>query len=300
MDRVDLKIGFSCNNRCCFCVQGNKRDLYEPPALFELEQRMRQGIDRGAKAMVVTGGEPTLREDIVELIALARSLGYDEIQIQTNGRRFYYPAFCRALIDAGATEFSPALHGSTASIHDELTRASGSFDQTVRGIENLVYLGQRVVMNSVITRRNQSDLPRLAALLVGLGVEQFQLAFVHILGTAAAESDAVVPMKKDVMPFVHNALDIGRGADIRCFTEAIPLCLMQGYEQHVAETIIPATTVYDAEIVIDDYGEYRRSLGKTKGPSCKGCVHYQQCEGPWKEYPEIYGWEEFQPVMEEK
>ena len=42
-----------------------------------------------------------------------------------------------SLIAAGATEFSPSLHGSTAAIHDELTQAPGSFDQTVAGLKNL-------------------------------------------------------------------------------------------------------------------------------------------------------------------
>lgn len=296
MDRIDLKVGFSCNNRCSFCVQGDKREHHGARPLEELERRLEEGRRRGARAVVLTGGEPTLHRDILKIIRMAREVGYRELQVQTNGRLFAYRAFCEAMIDAGATEFSPALHGSTKEIHDGLTRAPGSFEQTVRGIENLVTLGQRVVMNSVIAQANSSDLPALASLLVGLGVRQFQLAFVHILGTAAAEQGSVVPRKTDVLPFVREALEIGRTAKVPCFTEAIPFCLMTGYEEHVAETIIPETTVYDAEAVIADYGEYRRDEGKAKRGDCRRCVHDAVCEGPWREYPEIFGWEEFVPV----
>jgi MoaA/NifB/PqqE/SkfB family radical SAM enzyme len=295
-ERVDLKVGFACNNRCTFCVQGDKRDRHPPRAMSELRRRLVEGRWRGATDLVITGGEPTVRDDIIPLIRLARTLGYREVQIQTNGRRFHYLPWCRSAVAAGATEFSPALHGSRPDIHDALTRAEGSFSQTVRGIENLVSLGQRVITNTVITRTNQADLPALAALLVGLGVRQFQLAFVHILGTAAAEWEAVVPRKSEVMPFVQRALDIGRGAGVACFTEAIPLCLMGGYEAHVAEARIPSTVVFDAEAVIDDYSDYRRSQGKAKGPPCQSCRHASVCEGPWREYPERYGWDEFQPI----
>jgi len=79
-------------------------------------------------------------------------------------------------------------------------------------------------------------------------------------------------------------------------TEAIPYCRMRGYEACVAERIIPETTVYDAEITIESYTTTRKEEGKAKGPRCKACIHFRSCEGPWKEYPGLYGWDEFVPV----
>ena len=59
----------------------------------------------------------------------------------------------------------------------------------------------------------------------------------------------------------------------------------------MAERIIPETTVYDAEITIESYTTTRREEGKAKGPRCKDCARFKDCEGPWKEYPELYGWD---------
>jgi hypothetical protein len=79
-------------------------------------------------------------------------------------------------------------------------------------------------------------------------------------------------------------------------TEAIPFCLMQGYERFAAERVMPAAVVYDADRVITDYGAYRRAEGKAKAPTCTDCRWDDECEGPWREYPVLFGWDEFQPV----
>jgi MoaA/NifB/PqqE/SkfB family radical SAM enzyme len=296
MQRIDVKLGFDCNNRCLFCVQGDKRQHYRPRPLAQIERDLLQGLQRGSVGLVLTGGEPTLQKTFLAVIRLARKLGYADVQVQTNGRSFSYEAFCRAAIGAGATEFSPALHGSTAEIHDRLTCAPGSFAQTVAGIRTLVGLGQLVVTNTVITSENYRDLPALAELLVSLRVKQYQFAFVHMVGSAEANKTWLVPHKSEVMPFVAAGLEVGKRAGVRCMTEAIPFCLLGAYADYAAERIIPETMVFDADTTIEDYGAYRRSEGKSKAPTCASCRWFAQCEGPWREYPELFGWDEFRSV----
>lgn len=296
MMRVDLKLDFACNNRCAFCVQGNKRYECGPRDTRQIRTDLETGLRRGARQLVLTGGEPTLSANLLGVIRIARQLGYESVQIQSNGRSFYYLQVCRAVIQAGATEFSPSIHGANADTHDRLTGAAGSFDQTLQGIRNLVSLGQTVITNTVITRVNYQELPTLAQLLVGLGVGQFQFAYVHIVGSAASNAEWLVARKTEIMSSVLTALDIGRKAGVTCMTEAIPYCLMPGYETHVAERIIPESMIFDDDRTVDDYGEYRRHEGKMKRPECCSCRYFSRCEGPWREYPERFGWDEFVPV----
>lgn len=296
MKRVDLKIGFYCNNKCEFCVQGNKRKLVQAKDIGLLEKNLKDSFAKGFRGVVFTGGEPTMHLKFLEIVALAKKIGYEVIQIQTNGRMFAYRDFCIKTIQAGANEFSPAVHGPNAKIHDELTRAKGSFDQTAAGIKNLKSLGQRVLINSVITSKNYRYLPDTARLLVGLDVDQFQFAYIHIAGTAAENSDWIAPKKSVILPYLHKALKIGLDAGKKAYTEAIPYCLMEGFEQCISERIIPDSSVYDIDYYIEDYGNYRKNSGKAKGPNCIKCKYDKVCEGPWKEYPGIYGWNEFKPV----
>jgi MoaA/NifB/PqqE/SkfB family radical SAM enzyme len=295
--RIDLKLGFSCNNRCRFCVQGDKRSRLPDLTTAEAAARLAEARAH-AEDLVFTGGEVTLRRDLPDLVAEARRLGFRRIQIQTNGRALAYRDTVARLVAAGATEFSPALHGHTAALHDYLTRAPGAFEQTVAGIRNLRRAGQTIITNSVITASSYRHLPELAELLIRLGVDQYQLAFVHPVGEVAQAFDAVVPRLTLVAAYAARALDLGAAAGVPAYTEAIPACILPGREAHLAEAIIPDTRVYDAQLVLESYTTYRLTEGKAKGPRCPECRWFATCEGPWREYPERFGWEELVPVTE--
>lgn len=292
--RLDLKTGFSCNNRCTFCVQGDRRTRDPDRPTEELLALLDAGREH-ADELVLTGGECTLRPDLPDLVRHARAAGYRTVQVQTNGRRLSVAAYCDTLIDAGATEFSPALHGALAETHDAQTGARGSYRQTVQGIRNLVARGQKVITNSVVTQSNLRELPRLGELLVGLGVAQYQLAMVHPLGTAASRFAEVVPRLPDAAPWVKSGLRPGMAAGIPVMVEAMPPCLMSGFEAQIAEQHIPPTRIEDVGRVVPDYTAARVGEGKAKGPPCATCTWDAACEGPWREYPEAHGWEGLVP-----
>lgn len=298
MRRIDIKITFNCNNHCDFCAQGDKRSRVKMKTFKEISSILRQAKKNGISSVVFTGGEPTLHPNIFEIVREAKKIGFIDIQLQTNGRTFAYYDFCKELKKAGVNQMGPSIHGSKAEIHDKLTNSKGSFNEVVEGIINCKKLGMYVLTNSVITSLNYKDLPDLARLLIYLKVDQYQLAFVHIIGTAWENRKWIVPKKTIIMPYVHKALDIGIKSGVLCYTEAIPYCFMKGYENCIAEKIIPEGPVVDADIFVENYGEYRRKKGKIKHKKCQKCFYYKICEGPWREYPEIYGWSEFKPVKD--
>ncbi|MCK5025084.1 MAG: radical SAM protein, partial [Nanoarchaeota archaeon] len=174
--RVDLKTGFLCNNNCRFCVQAHNK-LKGNRGFEEIKKDLIDSRKR-CNGVVFTGGEVTIREDFFDIVRLAKELKYEIIQIQTNGRMFASLDFCKKAIEAGATEFSPALHGYCKEQHDYLTRSAGSFMQTVKGIKHLKSLGAYVLTNTVVVKSNYATMPELAQVFVKLGVDQFQFAFV--------------------------------------------------------------------------------------------------------------------------
>ena len=294
MRRVDLKIGFICNNNCKFCVQAHKKE-FGKRSIRQLKQHLEYEA-ANYKEVVFTGGEPTINDDIISLIEHSKRLGYSLIQVQSNGRMFAYKDFCLKIVEAGANEFAIAIHGHIAKLHDYLTSSEGGFKQTIKGIENILSMGQRVITNTVITKSNYRHLGDIARLLVHIGIKQFQFAFIHILGNSAKYIDAMVPRKTLVESYVKKALDIGILAKAIVMTEAIPYCFMRGYEKYIAEENIPKTKIYDLDYIIDDFTEIRQKEGKTKDKQCKYCYYYNICEGPWREYPEKFGWGEFKPI----
>lgn len=296
--RADVKVGFACNNHCTFCVQWDKRNKFTPRSLEEIQSILDEEYEKWARYVVFTWGEPTVHKDLVPAVKYASDIWFKQIQIQSNGTNFDKIEYVEELIDAGVTEFSPSIHWFYKETHDIQVMTKWAWERVVRGLINLKKLGQIVIINSVVTKTNYREIPELAALLIKIWVTQFQFAFVHILGSADKNKDSVVPKKSDVIPYIHKALDLAKKHNIPAYTEAIPYCLMQGYEWAIAENIMPETAVHDAEYLIDSYADYRWTEWKAKREECKSCEKYSLCEGPWKEYPDIYGWNEFVPIKQ--
>jgi MoaA/NifB/PqqE/SkfB family radical SAM enzyme len=294
-DRADVKVGFACNNRCVFCAQGQRRAACPALGLAELEARL-VVARQSAQGLVLTGGEPTVHRHLVALVRVAKRLGFSPIQLQTNGRMLSYPGVVDVLMRAGVDEFSPSLHGSTAALHDALTCAAGSFAETTEGIRNVVAAGARLLTNSVVVKQNLDDLLSLVSLLASLGVRDMQLALVHPVGSAAERFDEVVPQLADVVEPLARAWQAARSLGVHLRTEAVPLCFLPGTEAMAAEASIPSTTVFDYDGTSLDYSEWRAAEGKVHGPPCERCTARPRCEGPWREYPEHFGWAGFHPL----
>ena len=99
-----LEVTNRCNLRCSFCfAHGAERDAQ--PSLESLKSAVADLMERCGKPLLqLSGGEPTMRDDLPELTRYARSLGCEHIQLNTNGIRLAQePDYARALRDAGVS-----------------------------------------------------------------------------------------------------------------------------------------------------------------------------------------------------
>lgn len=293
--RADIKLGYSCNNNCRHCVVADRRQLGDK-SFLQLKEDLLQAKENGVNEVTLTGGEPTIRPDILEIIKFAKFLNFDLIQLQTNGRMFYYKDFTKKMIEAGANEFVVAIHGHTKELQDYITRSPRSFEQTVQGIKNLKEWNAYVYSNTVISKFNYRLLFELTEFLIKLGVDHIQFVFPHPRGNAYRYYEDVIPSISETAPFVHKAIDFAKENNIFVTVEAIPFCLMQGYEKHILEPYLPSIELRDLNRFSPRFEEIRRTMGKIKGPQCRWCRYNLTCEGVWREYGERNGFDELKPV----
>ncbi|MEA3430467.1 MAG: radical SAM protein [Nanoarchaeota archaeon] len=294
MKRVDLKCGFSCNNNCKFCVVAHERKL-GTRTTEEIKNCLKES-KKTCDEVVFTGGEVTIRKDILEIVSYAKELKYKVIQIQTNGRMFCYEDFCKKMIKAGANVFALALHGHNSKIHDKLTNAKGAFNQVVKGIKNLKKLNQNVITNTVVVKENYKNLPELAKIFIELKVDQFQFAFVHALGNAEKNFNEIVPNISEAAKYIKKGVNIGKNSGIPAMIEGIPYCLLEGYQESISENVMPDTEINAISYGKVDFSKQGRLEAKMKFDFCKECKYDNICEGPWKQYPERKGISEFHPI----
>ena len=176
--RMDLALTYRCNNNCGHCYNARSRSFPEMTT-----QQWKQVLDRcwqaGIPHIVFTGGEPTLREDLPELIAYAENLG-QITGINTNGRKLKDPQFVQRLVDAGLDHVQITFESSDSSIHDQMQGVAGAWQDTLQGIKNVVSSSLYMMTNTTMLRTNIHTIPQTLDLLAELKVPTVGLnALIH-------------------------------------------------------------------------------------------------------------------------
>jgi radical SAM protein with 4Fe4S-binding SPASM domain len=121
----------------------------------------------GCRLLRVTGGEPLLREDLVEALRFARA-SFEEVVLQTNGT-LLNQRIADELVEV-VDRVEVAVDGSTPRIHEAI-RGAAAFEKTVAGIKHLQRAGIRTIINRVLTRFSVDDGPNMEALAHSLGAD---------------------------------------------------------------------------------------------------------------------------------
>lgn len=299
--KMVLFTGYSCNNRCGFCIDYDKREIPDKTTAALLRE-LAQAKALGCDYLELIGGEATIRGDFLALVSAAKRLGFREIVTATNGRRFAYKDFAQAALKAGLTAVVFSLHGHKEFLHDELTASAGSFRQLRAGVENLKSLGfDRVYANTTAVRRNIHFLPDMGKLYLEMGFRGVEIIFVDpTYGGAGARFDQFVPRISEAAPWMRKCLDIGRAAGTREWSvRYVPLCHFRGYEDQVSETIerrVFHTLHWAPDFKNSDVSGSRACVARGKPGSCAGCSLNEECEGIWNKYLQIHGSDELRPV----
>lgn len=216
-----VALGFSCNNACIFCAQG---ELRASDAAQDQERRSPSPAEAIAaitpgETVAFVGGEPTIYEDLPAWIAAADARGAARIVVQTNGRRLAYRAYARELAAASKRlTLDVALHGSTAPMHDYHTSVPGSFQQTVQGLRHARAEGLPAGVTTVITRSNFRHLGEIVRVARACGAAAVHLTIAAPHGRASRDADRVIPAFELVKPHLDVAIAEAQrlGIPVRC------------------------------------------------------------------------------------
>ncbi|HML02565.1 MAG TPA: radical SAM protein, partial [Candidatus Bathyarchaeia archaeon] len=129
-----------CNLRCpvCFANAAASGIVYEPSKeqIRKMMENLRQNDPVPATALQFSGGEPTIRKDLPELIRTAKDLGFRHVEVNTNGIVLSQGVdYCKSLLDAGVSTIYLQFDGLTSDVY-KFTRGRDLLDVKMRAIEN--------------------------------------------------------------------------------------------------------------------------------------------------------------------
>jgi len=178
-----------CDLRCAYCMP--ERMTFLPKAevltLEELHQLALGFIARGVTKLRLTGGEPLVRRDMIELVrALGRKLGdgLDELTMTTNGTQLAEHA--EDLYAAGVRRINVSLDTRDREAFAKLTRRD-MLPQVLEGIAAAQAAGLKVKLNTVALKGvNEAEIPDLIGWAHGQGLE---LTLIEVMPLGEVEED---------------------------------------------------------------------------------------------------------------
>jgi MoaA/NifB/PqqE/SkfB family radical SAM enzyme len=259
-------------------------DWLQPESVERLHEVLEYNLrTRRWAGLILTGAEITLRKDLPDLARLTRQNGFEHVRIQTHGMRLADPAYCRELVEAGVDEFFISIPGIGPTNHDAITQVPGSYEKTLRGMENLdAYTDVVTLTNTVVTKRSYRDLPGVVEQLGHLR-RLAQMEFWNFWPMAETDDKDLLVSHLDVLPYLKDAIgrarQLGRSIEVKNFPE----CLL-GEDRDALENAQP-------KLLIDPafWSEFSRN-------GFNQCVHRsacgsEKCLGLNTAYVNRFGWQ---------
>ena len=122
----------------------------------------------GVPHVALTGGEPTLREELVEIVERASMLGM-MVGLLTDGERLGSSAFLGRLADAGLSYVQVSIASNIEAIHEKALHTPGH-RKTVNAIRNCIKAGMPLLVNIFATKETEQGIEDTVESLLGLGV----------------------------------------------------------------------------------------------------------------------------------
>ncbi len=162
-----------------------------------------QIADMGRPLLVITGGDPMMRPDLVDFVRHGRQKGL-RVSLAPSATRLVTRGVLQRLKEAGLVRVSFSLDGSSAKIHDAFRQTSGSFRRTMEILGYVKETGLSLQINSTISRFNVSELEPLAAKVAEFETALWSVFFLVPTGRGKDETMVSPQEHEDVFNWLYD------------------------------------------------------------------------------------------------
>lgn len=292
-----ITLDYQCNNNCIFCYEKGNRNI-ESKTTEEVKEEIKAVVKDGYDSIHFIGGEPSIRDDIIELIKYAKSLEIECVMMTTNGRRFCYNDFAEAVIKAGLNQVIFSIHGHNSEVHDKIIQVEGGFAQMIKGIVNLKKLGfNGIGTNTTICKLNYRYLENIAEILKKFGIKRAE--FIYAIDMTNNNFKSISPRVSEFSSFCKKAIDLGKQNNFNWILLNPPMCCV--FEKYLDRIRYGDSSDEKLYVNKEKYKKYfnlnkKKVIKYLKLENCQSCLLNDKCQGINKEYFENYGQTEICPV----
>jgi MoaA/NifB/PqqE/SkfB family radical SAM enzyme len=282
----------SCRNSCIFCnPEKVRRNVSREECKKIKAHLLRQVLDLKKRGLdhylEISGRDPIEYKEIVPFIKyLKEESNFEFVWVCTHGRNLSDARLVKALDRSGLDQLNIPLYGSCAAVHESLTQEKKSFQETLRGIQNVARYAPRIKVRitSLITRQNYRNMTGIFRLACRYAASiRFSLPCIP---DARYAKRYAVSLEK-VRPYLAALLTLSGKTDKPFMITDTPFCLFGFYQKNIINRTGPPATADSYSIPASfrsPVAHLPRYRLKTKLPICDACAYGDQCDGFYNDY----------------
>jgi MoaA/NifB/PqqE/SkfB family radical SAM enzyme len=289
-----LKIGYSCNNNCVFCHSSPHRGI--DSSIEQLEKKIQRAASLGADMLVLSGGEPTIRIDLLDITNIIRNADM-ALGLVSNGRMLAYGSLAEQLIERRLEYVYVSLCAPEAGLHDRHTQVK-SFNQTIKGLRYLSGKIDDLTINIVVTAWNIDSLERMPALAAKLAPVRLKFSMIEPEGNALDNFEDLVPSLKLASETIAGIIEqLPDFEGVRYAVDGFPLCLLPD-NIHPLESGLREDGFFIMSEAFEDDWHPIDDLNRGFGSLCSQCSLRRRCRGVFEQYLANRGDGELHPLTQ--
>ena len=276
-----LIINTGCSNSCVFCASKKKASAKGlRKQLINVAKNLQDFKKQGIKNIEISGSDPIEYDHITELISYLKKEDYKHVQLSTHGTVLHNTVLAKKLVHSGIDRIRIPLYGPDAETHDAVTLTKGSFDATIKGINNLRSFSDAlfIQIGSLILQQNKEKLIDIINLVQKLKINHFYFSVPCVYNEDFSYYVSIKELQKYALPlFLYS-----NKKKIQVDFEEIPYCVFKEIDDCIknhpnipdlGRHCQPPTAVKSH---LKDIPSYRL---KTKTNICKSCKADVFCDG---------------------
>lgn len=287
---MDLNVWDKCNNKCLMCTNpdwpwpawdGSYDYGYQ--ALIKRLKKIKEK-NKLDDSIYLTGGEPTLHPRFLDVLEyISQHFPKQRVKLLTNGRRFFYKDFTKKVLEINNNfDICLSVYGPTNNIHDAVTRTPNSFNQTIKGLKNLLFYknGQIIEIRFVITNLSYKYISQFLEMIKRQfsSIDRVIIIFWETEGQAVKNLETVKISYSQVRPYLEEIYPwLKKFKELRLYH--FPLCTLESKFWPFVWRTLPTDEIAFL-------------------PLCQQCQYKKHCLGIHKGYLEKIESKEFRPIKE--
>jgi len=307
MERLEFHVSYQCNNNCIFCSEADRLAKFSayPLTFSEIKNKLIAKRKEGFKYVHFTGGEPTENNEIIDILKIAKKLGY-KVSLGSNGNNLADSNFFKN-ISRYIDEICLSFHGHNYQLFAHSSNNEKSFSNLGQTFKNINKILENknldVFINIVLTRNNFKELKEIVKFLL-----QYKFIKQIIISNFAPEGKGLSNFEKLAVKFtdlrkeIPKIIDLFKGSAVVVRFFGIPFCVL-GEENYIYSNDLNWDARLTIERDIDGNGPYLQEIisilpdrNKIKVKKCQECKLDSICSGIFAEYIKLYGDKEINKI----